>query len=455
MQDDDKFDDFDDLENFDDLDDLDLGDDSSDDSGDSLAEDGFVDGGDDFSDEDFSGDAFTDDLEDDDFSELVGEEDEDSIDSSLIASNKSGLLSKFSFNQIVIGAALLVGASVFVFQLMTSKAPPVQGSFQSQVNMSGASENALYGEKNNPSSEQIDAEKTTNNQNTGILNNPDSLDSLEIDFKDTPMPVPISSQESDNDEKILLQKNLGNDFSEFEDEFSEVEFVDTVTIAPEFETPMSDVPPTIETSKNLDENTTSKEMPTKTESGSEIVKALPLRPEINIEEPKIVLVDPVLDVQPKIVDVALPEPDKIVEDKKQLDIPNQDKLSKVENNVVEPLRKELAVKDKKISSLQEEVESLQKQIATLKSESKKSQPAQTTEPAKKKATVKKKAPARSTVQWELRAAQLGKAWVAQKGRDDLQPVVVGDILSGLGRIQDIAYRDNKWIVIGSQGQIKQ
>jgi len=80
----------------------------------------------------------------------------------------------------------------------------------------------------------------------------------------------------------------------------------------------------------------------------------------------------------------------------------------------------------------------------------------------KKTAVKKKAPAKTkaapkskTVQWELRAAQPGKAWVAQKGRDDLQPVIVGDTLSGLGRITSISYVNNGWIVTGQKGSIKQ
>ena len=57
--------------------------------------------------------------------------------------------------------------------------------------------------------------------------------------------------------------------------------------------------------------------------------------------------------------------------------------------------------------------------------------------------------------WELRAAQPGRAWVSKKGQKEMRPVVVGDKLPGLGRIQSITYQNQKWVVVGHEGQITQ
>jgi hypothetical protein len=73
------------------------------------------------------------------------------------------------------------------------------------------------------------------------------------------------------------------------------------------------------------------------------------------------------------------------------------------------------------------------------------------------APVKKKAPStrNATVTWELRAAQPGKAWVAKKGQNNMQPVIVGDSLAGIGRITAITFDGRRWAVQGTQGRILQ
>jgi len=63
--------------------------------------------------------------------------------------------------------------------------------------------------------------------------------------------------------------------------------------------------------------------------------------------------------------------------------------------------------------------------------------------------------AASPVEWELRAAQPGKAWVSQSGRQDIRSIEVGDSLPGLGRITAVNYAAGRWIVQGTRGRLVQ
>ncbi len=73
-------------------------------------------------------------------------------------------------------------------------------------------------------------------------------------------------------------------------------------------------------------------------------------------------------------------------------------------------------------------------------------------PAPKKAAAAKPAP---TSQWELRAAQPGRAWVSPQGSRDMQSVVVGDTLAGIGKVTGIVYQNGQWTIQGTQGAIHQ
>ncbi len=70
----------------------------------------------------------------------------------------------------------------------------------------------------------------------------------------------------------------------------------------------------------------------------------------------------------------------------------------------------------------------------------------------KKAVAK---PVPSSVVWELRAAQPGKAWVSKSGQSAMRALTVGETLEGVGRIVDISFVNNRWFVQGTKGKIKQ
>lgn len=65
------------------------------------------------------------------------------------------------------------------------------------------------------------------------------------------------------------------------------------------------------------------------------------------------------------------------------------------------------------------------------------------------------APAPAKSNWVLRAAQAGEAWVSRGAQGSLQSVKVGDSLPGIGRVTAISQRDGVWVVVGTNGSLRQ
>ncbi len=468
MQDDknniDDFDNFDDVEDFDDIE---LGDDVSYDDDDDLSE--------------------FDDMDED--SEMDGDA---SIDESLIAKDKKdSILSKFSFNQLVIGGAVIVGAGFFIFQLATSEPPPRPEQFQSAVNMSGSNDNMVFGE--NQQTGVTETQSNTdlqNNKDGGLLNNSKSLDSLQIDFEeDVPMPVPISQEGQLDDEDILIQNAQNNSALNANVDIAE-EF-QTVPRAPEMNIPSGFEGEVFgEIEQQQPPSTNNNELNNIDLVDSELTPApmpsfnTPEEIQISDNNNIVLEADPVLapdlgneriQAQPlnKIKrEQALEEtPINVIEPSQIVATQVSDNTQSIEKiAVLESQVKEITLeKDREITQLNKTVDDLKKQLEQMQSELKKDETQKTAgatapakpAPVKQKAAPQEKQPvkpvsvSKKSVQWELRAAQPGKAWVSQKGREDLQPVVVGDTLSGLGRITSISFNNNRWIVSGQNGSIKQ
>lgn len=60
-----------------------------------------------------------------------------------------------------------------------------------------------------------------------------------------------------------------------------------------------------------------------------------------------------------------------------------------------------------------------------------------------------------SVQWDLRGASPGQAYVAERGTQNLRTVAVGDSLPGIGRITAISQQSGRWVVQGTSGRITQ
>lgn len=65
-------------------------------------------------------------------------------------------------------------------------------------------------------------------------------------------------------------------------------------------------------------------------------------------------------------------------------------------------------------------------------------------------------PATKQVNWILKSAKPGMAWVAEKGSNELKTVSVGDALAGIGKVTGIIKDSSgRWVVNGTKGYISQ
>jgi outer membrane murein-binding lipoprotein Lpp len=106
----------------------------------------------------------------------------------------------------------------------------------------------------------------------------------------------------------------------------------------------------------------------------------------------------------------------------------------------------------KVERLERELRDTKSALRTAKSSSSSS----STSPAPvKTATRKAVKPVAKKIQWELRAASPGQAWVSQKGKSDLKQVSIGDQLADLGTIRAISMQNGRWVLEASRGTIYQ
>lgn len=187
-----------------------------------------------------------------------------------------------------------------------------------------------------------------------------------------------------------------------------------------------------------------------------------LQPEPTIDEtPAVAMPEPQPVAQQPLVTAPIVTPD--VETAKKLDELNArldqfaarldsivTKLDEAPTSRTETSSADLSAMENIIARLEAKINELEKQ---------KSAPAPRAEP--KKATAKpapKRAaaqPARRTVQWDLRGATPDKAFVAERGTQNLRTVSVGDTLPGIGRITSISQQSGRWVVQGANGRITQ
>ncbi|HCM83571.1 MAG TPA: hypothetical protein PKW15_02055 [Alphaproteobacteria bacterium] len=69
--------------------------------------------------------------------------------------------------------------------------------------------------------------------------------------------------------------------------------------------------------------------------------------------------------------------------------------------------------------------------------------------------VVKAAPTQPVTSWELRSASDGMAWITKRGDNQLFRINVGDEVPGIGRVTAIREQGGQWVVVGTQGQIRQ
>lgn len=467
--------------------------------GGSFEDDDLDDDFDDFDDDDDFDDEIS--LDEDEDLDNLGSEDDWEEDSDLVqeglGSQKKSYLPDMSFNAMAIIGALILGVGVLIFQLMTTESKVTIDTFTSALNMSGASDGPIFGGEEVATAELDKTETSVEDNNQGFLYEPEALDSIEVEIKDNPpMPTPITSEP---EEKAVESTNPDQDII---DEFAPVpepEVLNANDAMVQTDTAMVPRPPedVITTSKPEMAETktvdvTSQDAAPQKTAEDFLKSALDARREKQKKEMK-----PLTEMPENTVAIEMPEPKEVkkpvkaipeieaVKEPKMAVTPKMDSpsvsvstadasgveeklnmiVSRIENMELE-IKKIREGGNSQIDNISEKLEGLEQEmgqmgkIASSMTTKTEKAPVQKAAPKKKaavKAAPKKKVTPKKTaaVKWELRAAQPGKAWVAKKGQSSMQPVVVGDTLAGIGRINAISYDGWKWVVQGSQGRILQ
>ena len=477
--------------------------------------------------DDVLGDSFEDDLDDDfddmdldddfedeitlDENELLDEEPDDEWndgedDMAGLGAQKEKKTIDLSFNAMAIIGALVVGVAVLVFQVVTTKPKVTVDTFTSALNMSGASDGPIFGGEEVETAEIEKSDTEALPDSKGFLYEPDVLDSMDMEIKDTPpMPTPITSenpQESGQDTSMTEMPAQTAEVNPVEDVINQDNPMPVPRTPEDAEVmePVMDIQPTPEpvaekTVTALDDGQNNNQLP---KAEDFLKSALDARRQKQKEEAQK-MVDavsaptektpsddnPVLTEMPEPVKEPEKEPEKTAE--KQAPAPeslpmqmeqsasmsasNATQLEKKLDMIVGRIESmEMEIQkireggDSRIEDISEQLEGLQQELGQV---SAKPAPAKQTTQKKVAAAPKAEAPkpaavkkqpvkkAAAPAKWELRAAQPGKAWVAKKGQKSMQPVVVGDTLAGIGRINAITYDGRKWVVQGTQGQILQ
>lgn len=107
------------------------------------------------------------------------------------------------------------------------------------------------------------------------------------------------------------------------------------------------------------------------------------------------------------------------------------------------------------SEMSAKVERLERELRDTKSALKTAKSSSSSSTATKTAARKVVKPVAKKIQWELRAASPGQAWVSQKGQSDLKQVAIGDQLADLGTIRAISMQNGRWVLEASRGTIYQ
>lgn len=330
-----------------------------------------------------------------------------------------------NFNTMVIAGAVVVGAIVMVTQVMGDKqkqAASQQQRFVSSLGLKGATETLVE-----PSQEetgisgvrQQEANVTQEQNNTGGFldeNAPDFVenDLVEIVEPDLPMPTPISEENA----------------HAVENENSIVDSLEFLT-----ETDVDDV-------KLIDQT-----------PNRGVIDPLPNNTVVETVE---VASPSEPDLMPDVESVV-PDP---IEEPVQASHNNADVLNRIDGklssfsdrfetleNKIESYEEASSQRMAVIEGAMDDLERQVKRKSVVQAPSKPSE--------RQKSVSVKQSKSAPSVQWELKAAQPGKAWISQKGKSDIRPVVVGENVAGLGRVQSISMSDNQWVIIGSAGRISQ
>jgi intracellular multiplication protein IcmG len=380
---------------------------------------------DDYEEIDFGDDFAEDDGFEDDFSSI---EDDDYGQSEVYESNSQRTKKKgfgLDFNTIVIIGAVILGGLIMMYQINSKKPPPTAPSkevFQSALQMEGTFEG--------PGSVEAFEKKSATGQvenssaDAGFLFD---TDSLSVDIADNKDALSQQAQET------VIQAATSN--NEPEESVAEVEVIPEKIILPSEDKVDLRTPESQRAEFDVFQQEAVMQAEKKQVVEEPIIDAAELIDEVKVVEIIGEEVPVITEVVPEVTSVAVFSEADDVQSMRA-------RLEKMEQELIN-------VK----SSYEETIRGLESKVASLKQGASKANTAQNNSVPRR--TAKKSSSKQGSSLWELRAAQPGRAWVSKKGQKQMQPIVVGDKLPGLGRVQNILHQNNKWVVIGSQGKITQ
>jgi len=410
---------------------------------------------------------FDDDIPDGDFDDEWDDEDDDGLTGAGAGAQKKKSNFEMSFNAMAITGAVIVGLGVFGYQVVSKKPVVSIDTFKSALNMKGATDGVVFGdgEEGQTLDQTQDTVDTTsdNNNKTGFLYDPDILDSMEMELEDTPpMPSTISSETKEEIEPI----------PNIEDTIELPEFSNPVedAVLEQVPRPPADVTDIDDALSDLiepqepavsikAEEFLKEKIKDREEQKAEVIKPIEEPVEI-VATPEVVKPEPVQETKKEIAPVKVEQTSVAPNTTMPANTDVIKKLDMIVNRLDEMQGQINQIKQNgssQIDNMSETISSLKAELGNIKSAPKAAAPVKAK--TVKKAPVKKAAPKKKAtkprVSWDLRAAQPGKAWVSRKGQNNMQPVVVGDTLTGVGRITSISYSGGRWVVQGTSGRIRQ
>ncbi len=422
----------------------------------------------------------------------------------------------YDFNKIVITGAVIIGLCVLAYQVMTNRPDAVQ-QFRSALNMTGATDGPVFGrdeqQQNGPDSLNIGQGFL---DDPSVID-PQEETQAETQNETPPMPVPIA-QAGPQDQMIGQQDTVLTPLPEAEG-FVDASQASTENIPRSPDTPPADMPDAENRAQALledtlarraeDQNVEEDAQQASLEGGLEdgltgaedpllapqdtgfggFDESLGLEEDTPAEEATQfdVSVERIeTDTETQQETITAPE-EPVQEEAAQQPAPQEEvaaapvvqESEEVTDEVAEKtdLEKEIEQIEARLETTdpqnQSEIEDIRAEIAKLKRIAEKVRETQqrsatirqtastqnlTEEAAEQPAprqTTSVRAPARTTTRWVLRAAQPGKAWVSRPGEKDMQSLVVGDQLAGIGTIREIAFENGRWVVKGTRGRINQ
>lgn len=406
---------------------------------------------------------FDDDIPDGDFDDEWDEAGDDDLVGAGAGAQKKKSNFDMSFNAMVITGAVVVGLGVFVYQVVSKKPVVSLDTFTSALNMTGATDGVVFGDDENQAPTQtqdsVDDTSDKNSDKTGFLYDPDILDSMEMELEDSPpMPSTISSEEKDGsiEESSIVENTVENAVLP--------NVVEDIEI-PQVPRPPEDV---VDIDDALSDLAPPEEPKVSIKAEEFLKEKIEARENQKEQAPEVQDSQLVADVteQPAPKPAAEEKPIVVPESKQEDVVTNVtvdgDVLKKLDMIVSRLDDMESQIKQIKqsgssqIEGMSETITSLKEELANVKSAPKSAKAPVVAEKAPvKKAAPKKKRVSKPKARWELRAAQPGKAWVSRKGQQNMQPVVIGDTLDGVGRITSISYNGSRWVVQGTSGSIRQ